>query len=244
MSKFKIALSVLGLACVAAPVAANMQARGQAQAQASGEVLARDLYHEQRGRDRLELWEADARLARYPVIFRAIRASGLREVRLGSDCSPNLPCNRNIHDEFVYAGTRLLSTFSSIDQFTGGAHGSFGVSDGIYDLRTNRKIRFGDLFTSWSRAKPLLQTKICEALRQVRPEAEGISCPDADTLAFGLTEVGDIPVGGPASGFEVRMSDYAMGSYAAGREDLYITLDRPIYNLIKPEYRGDFRVAE
>lgn len=238
MSKVRLVLGVLGLACVAAPVAASAQPRS------TGEVLARELYFEERGANRRALWTADPMIARHPVVFRAMRAQNMREVRLGDDCSDNMPCHRTIRDEFVYSGARLLSTFTSVDQFTGGAHGSFGVSDGIYDLRTNRKLRFGDLFTSWSQAKPLIAAKVCETLRQIRENMEGIECPDADELAYGLSETGNIPVGGPASGFEVRMSDYALGSYAAGREDLFVMLDRPLYDLIKPEYRADFRVAE
>lgn len=238
MSKFRIALSVLGLACVAVPVAASAQPRG------SGEVLARELYFEERGPNRMASWTADARIARHPVIFRAIRAQALREAPLGDDCSPNLPCSRVMTDELSYSGSRLLSIFSTTDQFLGGAHGAVGVSDGIYDLRSNRKIRFGELFTDWRRAKPLIQAKICESLRQVRENMEGIDCPDADRVAYGLTEASEIPVGRAASGFEVRMSDYALGSYAAGRETLWINLDQALLNLIKPEYRADFRVPD
>ena len=238
MARLRVALGILGLACVAAPVALS------AQPQPGGEVLASELYFEERGPNQRALWTADPMIARYPVIFRAMRAEHMREVRLGDDCSPPMPCHRTIRDEFTFAGTRLLSTFTSVDQFLGGAHGMFGVSDGIYDLRTNRRLRFGDLFTNWSRAKPLIQAKVCEALRQVRENMEGIDCPDADELAFGLSEAGSIPIGGPAGGFEVQMSDYALGSYAAGRETLFIMLDRPLYDLIRPDYRADFRVEE
>lgn len=238
MGRFRIALSVLGLACVAAPVALSAQPRG------AGEVLASELYFEERGPNQRALWTADPMIARYPEIFRALRTQNMREVRLGDSCTPSMPCHRTIKDEFVFGGTRLVSVFTTLDQFTGGAHGSFGVSDAIYDLRGNRKIRFGDLFTDWNRAKPLIAAKVCETLRQIRENMEGIECPNADDLAYGLSEAGNIPVGGPASGFEVRMSDYALGSYAAGREDLFIMLDRPLYELIKPEYRGDFRLDE
>lgn len=236
MSKFRFALGALGLVAAALPVAAN------AQPASSGEVLARELYFEERGPNRMATWTADPRIAQHAVIFRAIRAQALREAPLGDDCSDNLPCSRQMTDELSHSGTRLVSIFQTTDQFLGGAHGNVGVSDAIYDLRTNQRVRFGDLFTNWARAKALLQPKICESLRQMRESMDGIECPDADTLAFGLTEAGEIPVGRAASGFEVRMSDYALGSYAAGREDLWVTLDQPLYNLIKPEYRADFRV--
>jgi hypothetical protein len=236
--KCKRALALFGLVCVAGPGVLSAQPR------VSGEILARELYHEERGPNRRALWTADAMIARHPIIFRALRAQALRELPLTEDCSAQLPCNRYMKDELSYSGSRLVSIFSTTDQFLGGAHGAVGVSDAIYDLRTNRRIRFRDLFTNWARAKALLQPKICESLRQMRENMEGIECPDADSLAFGLTEAGEIPIGRAASGFEVRMSDYALGSYAAGREDLWVTLDRPLYNLIKAEYRADFRVGD
>lgn len=235
MGNFKM---LLAAACVLTPITVSAQPRP------SGEVLARELFFEERGPNRRALWTADAMIALHPVIFRSIRARALRDVRLGDDCSDTLPCYRTITDELSYSGTRLLSVFTTIDQFLGGAHGAVGVADGIYDLRTNRKLRFGDLFTSWDRAKPLLQAKICESLRQVRENMEGIECPSPDDVAFGLSETGEIPVGRAASGFEVQMSDYALGSYAAGRETLFIMLDQPLYDLIKPEYRADFRVGD
>ncbi len=237
MNRNPIGLGALALLCVGVPLAAS------AQPPASGEVLARELYFEERGPNRRALWTADPMIARHPVIFRALRAEALRETPLTEDCSEGLPCNRYRRDELSYSGSRLMSIFTTVDQFLGGAHGNVGVSDGLYDLSTNREVRFGDLFTSWDRAKPLLQAKICDALRQVRESMEGIECPQADEVAYGLTEAGEIPIGRAASGFEVRMSDYALGSYAAGREELFITLDQPLYDLIKPEYRADFRVA-
>ena len=230
--------ALLAATCLSVPAIALAQQRP------SGEVLARELYFEERGPNRRALWTADAMIARYPAIFRALRAEGIAAARLGDDCSAQLPCHRTVRHEFSFSGSRLLSVLVTTDQFLGGAHGAFGVQDAIYDLRTGRRIRFGDLFTSWSRARPLLQAKICEALRVVRENMEGIQCPQAGEVAYGLNESGEIPIGGPASGFEVRMSDYALGSYAAGRENFFIMLDRPLYNLIKPEYRADFQVAD
>ncbi len=238
MSRSRFAFGLIALACAMAPAVASAQPRG------ADEVLARELYFEERGPNRMATWTADARIARHPVIFRAIRAQALREAPLRDDCTVTMPCSRVMTDELSYSGTRLLSIFSTTDQFLGGAHGAVGVSDGIYDLRTNRRLRFGDLFTNWNRAKPLIQAKICESLRQVRDNMEGIDCPDADRVAYGLTEASEIPVGRAASGFEVRMSDYALGSYAAGRETLWINLDQALLNLIKPEYRADFRVPD
>lgn len=238
MRNIRPALGAIALVCIAIPVAAGAQSPG------SGEVLARELYLEERGPDRLATWTADARIARHPVIFRQLRARAVREVPFGDDCSPRLPCSRTMTDELSYSGTRLVSIFSTTDQFLGGAHGAVGVSDAIFDLRTNRRLRFGDLFTDWGRAKPLIQAKICESLRQARENMEGIECPDADSVAYGLTEANEIPVGRAASGFEVQMSDYALGSYAAGRETLWVMLDQQLYDLIKPEYRVDFRVGD
>ena len=225
----------IGFACFVAPLSVN------AQASDSEEVLARELYFEERGDKRRALWTADPMLAQHPVIFRALRAESLQKVRLPAECDGEQTCVREIRDERIHAGQRLLSTFKTTDEFLGGAHGSVSVADGLYDLKTNRRIRFGNLFTSWKSAKPLIQAKVCESLLRLR---KGSECPDADELAYGLRELDEVPLGGPANAFEIRMSDYALGSYAAGRETLLVWIDRGLYELIKPEYRADFRVQD
>jgi hypothetical protein len=209
----------------------------------SGPVLASELFFEDRGPNRLGLWTADALLSRHPAILRTLRAEGVRAARLPADeCSASLPCNRILRDEYMFSGTRLLSIFSTVSQFTGGAHGSYGVAHRIFDLRTGRRLQLRDLFTNWRTAQPLLQTRVCAALREKRPETGIAECPSVNDIAFALAEASEIPVGGRATGFNVRTSDYQLASYADGTEEAFITLDAQLLALIKPEYRADFRL--
>lgn len=236
--------SLIMAGMVAGMLCGTASATGAPAQEATGEVLARELFFEERGPNHRSLWTADPLLARHPAILRDLRREGVSEAGLADSCSPPLPCYRTARQELAYDGTTLLSIFSSVDQFTGGAHGAFGVEDRLYDLRTGRRIRFGDIFTSWPAARPLLQAKVCAALRETRSEHGLAECPDVTEIAFGLSESGEIPVGGLATGFEVRTSDYQLGSYADGRETVWITLDPALLALIKPAYRADFRVPD
>lgn len=206
-----------------------------------GELLARELVFQEKGEGRRSVWTADPLLAGQPEIVRALRAEGVPAVRLTEeDCSEPLPCYHEIHARHAYTGTRLTSIFVEDESFTGGAHGAFAVSDWIYDRARHRRIRFADLFTSWQRAKPVLQARICSALREAREDMTDLTCPPIDELAMSFSESPEFPVGGPAHGFEARTSDYQLGYYAAGRETLRVQIDAAILALIKPDYRGDF----
>ena len=232
----------LQLALIAASMAGGASA-ATAQPRASA-VLATELFFEDRGPARFGQWTADALLARHPAILRTLRSEGVRAARLPADvCSPDLPCNRILHDEFMFSGSRLLSVLSSTSQFTGGAHGSYGVADRIFDLRTGRRLQFRDLFTNWRTTQPVLQAKVCAALREQRPDDGIAECPAVTDIAFALGEFGEIPVGGPATGFQVRTSDYQLGSYADGTAEANVMLDAQLLGMIKPEYRGDFRIS-
>jgi hypothetical protein len=236
-NKQALRLALMAASIMGGASAATAQSR-------AGPVLASELFFEERGPARLGQWTADALLARHPAILRTLRSEGVRAARIPADvCSPRLPCNRILHDEFMFSGSRLLSVLSSTSQFAGGAHGSYGVADRIFDLRTGRRLQFRDLFTNWRAAQPVLQAKVCAALREQRPDSPIAECPPVADIAFALGEVGEVPVGGPATGFQVRTSDYQLGSYADGTEEANVMLDAQLLAMIKPEYRGDFRLS-
>lgn len=215
-------------------------APSQGEAQQARPLLAEELVFEQRAPRRRSLWTADPLLARYPEIVRALRREALPEVRLSADdCVDTMPCYRSIRHELSFAGERLVSIFAETSAYLGGAHGGSSAADFIWDRAQRRRIRFGDLFTSWPAARPLLQTRVCEALRSMR-EGELRECPNVDELAFGLSDRSEIPVGGPATAIEVRTSDYQLGSYADGRETAWVEMDAALLALVRPEYRGEF----
>ncbi len=206
----------------------------------AGGLLARDLVFEERALRRRAVWTPDPLLARFPEIARALRSEAIAEVRLGpDDCVEPMPCYRSLRHQLGFAGERLVTVFAERQAYLGGAHGGGGASDFVWGRARGRRVRFGDIFTSWAAARPLLQQRLCEQLRSQRSEME-IECPPVDELAFGLSDEPDAPIGGPASHIEVRTSDYQLGSYAAGREMVLIPIDAPLLALVRPEYRVDF----
>lgn len=212
---------------------AVLPAAAMAQPLATGEVMARELFFEERRADGVAEWEADAEIGRFPAIFRALRVEAQRDLLAPrEDCDGN--CVRRGKLEFVFAGSRLLSLFSATWK---GAYEQteYVVADRIYDLRTGTRIRFADLFISWESARALIQAKICREMREM-PDHMGEECPDADRVAYGL-------FGGPESrigSLEVRLTGYWMqpGNHW---DSLSVPIDRPLFDLIKPEYHADFR---
>lgn len=223
----------------AALLAAMAGAASVAQAE---ELPASDLFFEEKAQLRRSIWTIDPLLARYPEIVRALRAESLPEARLTADeCVETMPCYRSIRHELAFAGQRLVSIFVERDGYQGGAHGSFSVSDWIWDRERRRWVRFGDLFASWPEARALLQARFCNALQERRED--GYECPALEDVALGMREQSEIPVGTRARAFEIRTSDYQLGSYAAGRETVLIDIDAPLLALVRPEYRSEFEAA-
>lgn len=217
----------------AALVFAVTPVSAMAQPQAPEEVMARELHFEESRADGFADWEADAEIGRFPTIFRALRAEAQRDLLAPrDDCDEN--CVRRGKLDFVFAGSRLLSLFSAT--WKGGYEQTeYVVVDRIYDMRTGTRISLADLFISWDRARTLIQSGICREMREL-PDHMGEACPDADRVAFGL-------FGGPESrigSFEVRLTGYwtQPGDY---RDSLSVPVDRALYDLIRPEYQGDFR---
>jgi hypothetical protein len=96
----------------------------------------------------------------------------------------------------------------------------------------------------WARAETILQAKFCENLRARRADSPDIECPPIADVAIGLSDRTGIPTGGRAYAFELRTSDYQLGSYADGRETVWTDVEPDMLALVKPEYRGEFMTYE
>jgi hypothetical protein len=237
-----LAAALSGLALAGAGPTSGQRGRGRS----AGPLLASEMSFEQRGDRRRAVWTADPLLASYPEVVRALRAEALPQVRPRTEeCSARLACFRSLRDELALDGPRLLSIFRESNQYLDSAHSVSWATDWIYDKTARRRIRFGDLFRSWSAARLVLQQRFCRALAEARTGRAGpeITCPELRYLAFGLSADRELPVGRRATAIEMRTSDYALGGFAFGRETVWIGVDRTILDMIRPEYRGDFEVA-
>jgi hypothetical protein len=180
-------------------------------------------------------------LAEHRDLVRRIRAERIAEMTgdedgtcdAAADGSPT--CQRSWTYTLRYSGKRLISLIAEGQLDTGGAHPTGGYSDYLFDVEADQKIRFGDLFTSWADIRPLLQRSFCAQLRERNAE---YTCPPVEKQALALSGGA-----GKASSITVETQDYALGSYADGRETIYVPLAQDMLSLIKPEYRGEFTAA-
>jgi hypothetical protein len=205
-------------------------------------IPASDLFYEESSAMRRSTWTIDPLLARFPDIVRALRTESLPEAQLGADdCTEHMPCYRSIRHERAFAGERLVSLFTEQSGYYGGAHGGSSASHLIWDRQAGRWIGFPDIFTSWGQARALIQQRFCTTLDEMREDE--VECAPVDELAIGLRAGTELPIGTSASSLELRTSDYQLGSYAQGRETVFIPLDEAVLALVRPEYRADFAVS-
>lgn len=203
---------------------------------AEDQLLASDLVYLKQQRGWKKTIEIDPWLTSHPDLVRHLRSERVGAMEEGEwDCQASYRCYESSTFRLAYDGTRLVSIVEDQTLYAGGAHPISGVPDYLYDLEAGQRIRFGDLFTSWKKARPLMQEAFCNSLQGSYEEAE--ECPDVQQQAISLASS---PETDKAPGFTVETQDYALGYYAAGRATVRIDLDRQIHALIKPEYRSEF----
>ena len=183
-------------------------------------------------------------LADRPDLVRRIRTERIAALTsdTGAECEPfSAGGTPACEDTWTYAvhydGKRLVSLSAENTFDGGGAHPITGVSDYLYDVETGEKLRFGDLFISWERVRPLLQQQFCQ---EVHNQNSQYACPAIEKQAVALMSSGSSAA---VSAFLVETQDYALGSYADGRETISIGLSPAVLSLIKPEFRGEFAAS-
>lgn len=147
---------------------------------------------------------------------------------------------------------RFLSMLVEAEMYTGGAHGVTGYEAQLWDREKNALRKSGELFSDGMAA---LRTPWCDALDTQREEAEVASagqwrrapgrkylgiwdCPDLDELSVVL-------MGQPGQPFDrIRLiaAPYVAGPYSDGTWTVTFPVTAEVIALVKPEYRGAFRV--
>ena len=196
-------------------------------------------------------WKADSDLLEYPDLLRALRKQGISSVRFTedecADSSWGASCSKEAEDELTFAGRTIVSVKTTEDEDLGGAHPAGGVSDFLWDRVENKRLLFGNIFTSWSAVRPILQAKLCQGIKDEFSKREtpgdpseagdDPQCPNVQDVALTLSRAES---GNQSDLIWADTSDYQLGSYAAARVTVGIDIDQSIYNLIKPQYRADF----
>jgi hypothetical protein len=203
---------------------------------ADGTLLASDLTYLKQDKGWTKSIEIDPWLVTRPSLVRHLRSERSKAMDEGRwDCPVDFGCHDRSEFRLMHDGERLVSIVEEQDFFGGGAHGIAGVSDYLYDLKIGKRIRFGDIFVSWSNARPLLQEAFCETLKWTHEDAT--ECPDIQKQAISLLSV---PSTGKVDAFIVETQDYALGYYAAGRATIRVEITAQIYGLIRPEFQQEF----
>ena len=203
---------------------------------ADDQLLASDLVYLKQQHGWKKTLKIDSWLTFHPDLVRHLRSERVRTMEEGRwDCRFDDGCFETSDFRLAYDGTRLVSIVEEHTLHGGGAHPITGVTDYLYDLEAHERIRFGDLFTSWSKARPLIQEAFCTSLQWDYEDVE--KCPDVQQQAISLASMEETD---KAPGFTVETQDYALGYYAAGRATIYIQVNQQILAVIKPEYRSQF----
>lgn len=209
---------------------------------------ATDLYFKEQSGRQLTEWKADAALSQFPALLRALRQDGATPLsRLSDQCSEEFECWERRSDLLEFAGARLVSVRVDADAYYGGAHPSGGHSDYLWDRQRQARIRFGDIFTSWPRARAILQPALCADLaRQMGAnenfDASQMECPKVEEVALTLSGGGGVD--DRVWAVNASTSDYHLGSYAAGRAQVTIPLSPELRALVRPEFAADFQGAD
>ena len=178
-------------------------------------------------------YKADPKIASFAGIASDLNASALQILKPDpdTDCTRDSECFQSVVDEVEFSSPVLVSVRRTTDQFLGGAHGSASVSD--FNYLNGKQVRFGELFSSWTDAKSIIQKQFCERLLNSQPRevtgGDGYSCPNIDDTALNLSGSGNV------SSISIATSDYQLGYYAAGRAHEMIPLTPELVGLLRPE---------
>jgi len=141
---------------------------------------------------------------------------------------------------------RLLSLESSIDGFTGGAHGSSGSGSLLWDRKLAREVSVQDLLqpgTSWTGA---IRQPFCILLDREREKRRGEpvkkddlfgNCPEYKEVTVLLSD-GD--KNGRFDHLVVIADQYVAGPYAEGNYEISLPITAAMIERLKPEYRSSF----
>ncbi len=139
-----------------------------------------------------------------------------------------------------------LSLSGEMTEYTGGAHGNYGVQSLVWDKRAGRAMAAIDLFASPQALGEALGERYCEALDKLRaekgtePVVEGESvfpaCPGVEEL----TVLVGSSNGRTFNRLTLYAGPYVAGSYAEGEYEVHLDVDRAVLDAVKPEHRTSF----
>lgn len=142
---------------------------------------------------------------------------------------------------------RFLSLSSTIESYTGGAHGNYGFDALVWDREAGEALEPEDVFTSLDALDEVLAETFCEQLnterakRRDQPVAEG-----SDDMFDKCVPLSDVTLllgsaGGRAfNRIGVQVGPYVAGPYAEGSFEFTFPVTPEVLEVVKEDYRSAF----
>lgn len=145
---------------------------------------------------------------------------------------------------------RLLSLSVESGAYTGGAHGSYGVSALLWDRAATKQIQLADLFAEAANMDRLLTQRWCDALNEEREKKRGEpvggggmfdECPKFDEIAI---IPGDKDKNGRFETLALVASPYVAGPWVEGAYEIELGVTPDLLAALKGDYRTSFEAAQ
>jgi Deacetylase PdaC len=155
---------------------------------------------------------------------------------------------QGMHWEVAGNNAAFLSLAGTFDNYTGGAHGSYGFRFLLWDRKAAKALKsYGDVFVKGPSALGVLRKDYCAALDKARAENRGKEwqkeagsifdeCPSFAELAVGFSGA----AGQPLDTVQLIAGPYVAGSYAEGPYEITLPISDALLAKVKPKYRSAF----
>jgi hypothetical protein len=139
-----------------------------------------------------------------------------------------------------------LSLSNATSNYTGGAHGMYGLESYVWDKQNGRQLETMDMFVSPAVLKAKLGSALCAALDKERAKRRGEPVDKSDTTFSGCPGLDESTVLVGSAGkrkfdrITVYFGPYVAGAYAEGPYELDFPMSRAMLEAVKPAYREAF----
>jgi hypothetical protein len=142
---------------------------------------------------------------------------------------------------------RFLSLSSSIDTYTGGAHGMMVFDTMVWDYQAQKALKPLDLFTSARAFDDAISQSFCSAINAAKkakdiepntdPDGTFEVCPKASEQTVWLGSSN----GETFDRLTIGITAYVVGPYSEGSYDIDVPINTALVRAVKPEYAAFVR---
>ncbi|APG61702.1 hypothetical protein LPB140_01340 [Sphingorhabdus lutea] len=160
---------------------------------------------------------------------------------------------QNDIEYFIMAkNDHLISIRKDVFIFTGGAHGMYGATSLLWDVKKDKEIL--SPLSLFKDDMAFLRSKYCKKLSNRKAEiaisyGDTVDAKDRDSYdnGFGCPSFADLTIifeskqGGKFDSINIIAIPYSAGPYSDGQYEIKMDIDADVAAMIKPEYRDAFK---